>query len=58
MTQEQTTDDERAGIVWWNGMSEPERAQALSAAGTAVVAQAWAHYKKECDSASIDPAAR
>ena len=47
------TADERAGMEWWNGLSEPERAGALKAVGwtsrsldAPSVADAWTHYKK------------
>ena len=52
MKQEPTT-DERAGMNWWNSLSELERAQALKAAGwrsggtrTPSAADAWAEHKK------------
>jgi hypothetical protein len=32
--------DELAGLAWWNGMPDAERAQALAKAGTAVPAEA------------------
>jgi hypothetical protein len=41
------TADEQAGMTWWNQLTEDERAKALSDAKTAVVAEAWAHYKRE-----------
>jgi hypothetical protein len=50
--QEPTT-DERAGMNWWNSLSESERSQALVAAGwksgatwTPSAADAWAYHKK------------
>ncbi len=41
------TQDESAGIDWWNGLAEPERAHWLRAAQTATPAVAWAHYKRQ-----------
>jgi hypothetical protein len=47
------TIDERAGMRWWNSLSEQERSQALVAAGwkagaawTPSAADAWAYHKK------------
>lgn len=45
MTERQPTPDERAGMTWWNGLAEPERASWLSAAGSAVAADAWGAFK-------------
>jgi hypothetical protein len=49
----QPTDDEQAGIQWWNAMTEAERAKALEAAGwrsgdtyTPSAADAWREHKK------------
>jgi hypothetical protein len=49
----QPTADEIAGIAWWNSMTEPERADALKAAGwksgatfTPSAADAWAWHKQ------------
>lgn len=49
----QPTADERAGMEWWNSLTEPERAEALKAAGwksggayTPSAADAWALHKK------------
>lgn len=49
----QATADERAGMEWWNSMTEAERAEALKAAGwrsggtwTPSAADAWALHKK------------
>lgn len=39
------TPDEQAGIDWWNGLSEADRASWLKAANTAIPAEAWAHFK-------------
>lgn len=39
------TADERAGIAWWNAMTETERAYWLSAAQTPTPAVAWAYYQ-------------
>jgi len=62
--QEPTT-DERAGMNWWNSLSEPERSQALVAAGwksgatwTPSAADAWSFHRKsrgQEDSTMIEP---
>jgi hypothetical protein len=51
--EQEPTTDERAGMNWWNSLSELERAQALKAAGwrsggtwTPCLADAWAEHKK------------
>lgn len=38
--------DAVAGITWWNGLAEAERRHWLDAAGSAVVADAWAVWKR------------
>jgi DNA-binding XRE family transcriptional regulator len=49
------TPDEAAGILWWNGLSEPERAAWMRRAGdTGVVAYAWAAAKASPGSGGID----
>jgi hypothetical protein len=35
-------DDPQAGVAWWNGCTEPERAHWLAMAKSAVPAEAWA----------------
>jgi len=52
----QPTTDERAGMQWWNALSETERAAALEAAGwrpggtwTPSAADAWAVHKKRLE---------
>jgi hypothetical protein len=40
-------DDSRAGIAWWNGLTEAERAAWCRKAGSAVPADAWACFKFE-----------
>lgn len=42
----QPTADETAGIEWWNSLSVTDRAHWLAEAGSAVVADAWAAYKR------------
>lgn len=37
--------DERAGIAWFNGLTDEGRALALADANTSVVADAWTHHK-------------
>lgn len=37
--------DERAGMEWWNGMSEADRLFWCRAALTACPAEAWAYFK-------------
>ena len=51
--EQEPTMDERAGISWWNSLSEQERGEALVAAGwrsgaawTPSAADAWAYHKK------------
>jgi len=45
----QPTEDELAGMAWWNAMSEAERAEVLYLARTAIVADAWAWHKRQAD---------
>ena len=45
MSERRPTEDEQAGMSWWNGLSEPERAAWLSVADSAVAADAWAAFK-------------
>ena len=40
------TADELAGMAWWNGLSEVERAYWLGVAGSAIVAEAWRAFKR------------
>lgn len=44
--EREPTPDETAGIVWWNSLSEVERAACLARAGTAVPADAWTAFKR------------
>jgi hypothetical protein len=63
--KQEPTIDERAGMNWWNSLSEQERSQALVAAGwksaaawTPSAADAWAYHKKsrgQEDSTMIEP---
>jgi hypothetical protein len=46
MTHEAITVDERAGMDWWNALTEDSRAYWLPAANSAVPAEAWAEYKR------------
>lgn len=39
------TDDERAGVDWWNALTEDERAAWMLLAGSAVPADAWSYFK-------------
>jgi hypothetical protein len=50
MTDERKpTTDETMGMAWWNGLTEPERAQWMQVAGdTDVAADAWAAFKEDC----------
>jgi hypothetical protein len=41
--------DETAGMVWWNSLTEVDRADWLARAGSAVPADAWAAYKQSGD---------
>jgi hypothetical protein len=38
-------DDARAGVAWWNGLTEAERAVWCHKAGSSVPAHAWACFK-------------
>lgn len=40
------TDDELAGMRWWNGLPVSDRAHWLAEAGSAVVAEAWEAFKR------------
>jgi hypothetical protein len=40
------SEDETAGIAWWNPLSEEQRAYWLREANTAIVAEAWAFHKR------------
>lgn len=44
--EREPTPNETAGILWWNSLSEVERAAWLARAGTAVPADAWAAFKR------------
>lgn len=44
------TQDETAEIVWWNSLSQVERAAWLARAKTAVPADAWGAFKRFGDS--------
>jgi len=53
MEPRESTADERAGIEWWNSLTEAERARALEDAGwksggtyTPSAADAWAEHKR------------
>ena len=46
MTSEAATADERAGMDWWNALTEDRRAYWLRAANSAIPAEAWAEYKR------------
>ena len=48
------TMDELAGMAWCNALSESERAGWLNQAGTGVVADAWAIYKRQAASGLAD----
>lgn len=39
------TEDDIAGMRWWNAMSPGQRALALRSANTCVAAEAWASHK-------------
>jgi hypothetical protein len=40
------TRDERDGMAWWNALTEDRRAYWLREAKTAIVAEAWAEFKR------------
>ena len=41
------TDDDIAGMRWWNAMSPGQRELVLRSANTSVPAEAWAYHKAE-----------
>lgn len=47
MDERAPTEDEQAGIEWWNALTEQERAEWLQKAGSAVVADAWKAFKRD-----------
>jgi hypothetical protein len=65
VVKQEPTTDERAGMNWWNSLSELERSQVLVAAGwksgaawTPSAADAWAYHKMsrgQEDSTMIEP---
>jgi len=44
--EREPTPDETVGIVWWNSLSEVERAAWLARVGIAVPADAWAAFTR------------
>lgn len=42
-------DDAQAGILWWNDLSEGERAHWLARVPSATVADAWRAFKQQRD---------
>ena len=46
MIDQKPTADELAGMVWWGELAEDRRAYWLSEANIAIVAEAWAEYKR------------
>lgn len=46
------TPDERAGMSWWNAMTEAQRPDALRRAGASTVAEAWAYHKQQGEPAA------
>jgi hypothetical protein len=42
----QPTLDKQAGMAWWNGLTEAERAYWLHRADTATPAEAWDAFKQ------------
>jgi hypothetical protein len=44
--QREPTSDERAGMDWWNRLSERERALWLAKAQSAKPSDAWTAYKR------------
>lgn len=46
-TDREPTADERAGMTWWNTLSEAERRRWMREAGdTGIAADAWAAYQR------------
>lgn len=48
------TEDEQAGIQWWNGLNEADRTYWCMAANTAIPAMAWKFFKQQQE-AVYDP---
>jgi hypothetical protein len=46
MAELRPNDDEKAGMAWWNALTEQERADWLRIADTAVPAVAWAVWQQ------------
>lgn len=46
MAERQPTEDDAAGMAWWNALPERDRKHWLRAAGSAVAADAWALFKQ------------
>ena len=45
--EREPTPDEQAGMNWWNGLTETERAHWLRQAGSAAPANAWEAFKRQ-----------
>ena len=43
---EAMTEDEKAGIAWWNSLTHMARSYWFETGGTAVVAEAWECFKR------------
>ena len=52
------TEDEKAGIAWWNSLTHMARSYWLESAGTAVVAEAWKHFKREQTQTTVNQEGR
>ena len=46
------TRDERDGMAWWNALTKDRRAYWLREASTAIVAEAWAEFKRRRNASS------
>jgi hypothetical protein len=53
--ERQPNADERRGMSWWNSLPEMGRREWLRRAGSAVVADAWAEFKRHARETMIAP---
>lgn len=47
--------DNVESIAWWNAMTEADRAASMKIAGTGVLADAWAAYKRQHPGSAAAP---
>ena len=48
------TSDDQVGMIWWNALTEAERAYWLKRADSARAVDAWRAYKRELGSESSE----